>query len=227
MKGVTLILLLFASIVSMGQDSKVFCKKKNLFVPTGYIKDRNLNDIFNKCKNLQVVSENNIFLFTGFEKYGYTLLIDTITQKPRILNYFYGYFDLVNNTNVPLTILNLGYSVDIMHIIPLQKNRTQLLPGESIKVKYILVNGLSKISDQGIKKLIYNEENDEKNINLLINQLIVKQIMNKTNSFYSMSNVLNIGAQYQNGEFIDKNRFLVVFRIPVKYFQNIEYGNPY
>jgi hypothetical protein len=72
-------------------------------------------DLIPKYGNTEVVLAGYDYVFTGFEKYGYTLKIDTSSsyiQDLKARSEIVGYFDLVNNTDSIINVCPFGWSVD-------------------------------------------------------------------------------------------------------------------
>ena len=85
----------------------------------------------------------------GFEKYGYTLQIDTINeiQESLISSKLIGYFDLVNNTDSTIKLCQIGWSIDNMGLETEGNHDSLFKPRDSIKIKYTIFKGLSRIAN--------------------------------------------------------------------------------
>jgi hypothetical protein len=192
------------------------CKERNLLVPKGYIQTHINKATITECNNIEMVSESYDFLFKGFEKYGYTLQIDTIynLNEINIRNQVIGHFDLVNNTDSTLKIYSFGWSIENMGFV-IETNRDSLLkPGDSIKIKYKILKGLYRISNSEFNSnlLKINNLDSITNKRIYIDRLNLNKKIKNSKAYFRIYNRLNIS---------DKN-FDVIFMIPIKYLKEIQ-----
>jgi hypothetical protein len=221
MKWSILILTLFTASFCNGQDSIFICKEKNLLVPEGYIVGDKLRGSLSECKDAEAILEGYDYLFTGFEKYGYTLELDTSdVQYLGVNSRIIGYFDLVNNTDSIINVCGIGAAGDMIVFgrVLEDYNVTFLEPGDSIKIKYTLFRGLWRINRSFDKPLIPDIKNENfivpKNKIKYINHLHLLKRLKHSNECFCYGNSLYI---------IRGNYFRVAFRIPAKYIRDIKY----
>ena len=223
MKWLVSIALLFTTLACRGQDSTFVYKEKNLLIPNGYIREDKYiyTDIIPKYKEVEIIMESYDFLFTGFEKYGYTLCIDTTDSDKNYINTkIVGYFDLVNNTDSTIKGASVGgWVIDNMGFIDIEKWDTPIKPNESKKIKFVILQGLGRLSQVHFNPPLIPIGDSIINDKIsYIDSLNLVERLRSSNAHFRMYNRLTI---YGNN---DKNVVNVIFIIPVKYIRKIEYS---
>ncbi len=173
--------------------------------------------IIPECRNIEIISESYDFLLKGFEKYGYTLQIDTNYNLPELIvrNQVIGYFDLVNNTDSIIKSLAITWSIDNMAIGTEIERDSLFKPGDSIKIKYTIFKGLTKIANTDFDfPIILTKMEDSiiTNKKKYIDNLTIAEKLKNSKAYFRVYNKLNICGKNIN----------IIFMIPVKYIKEIQ-----
>ena len=218
MKLLIIITILLLSILCRGQDASIIYKERNLLAPKEYIQTCIYKDIISKYNNIEMICESYNFLFKGFEKYGYSLQIDTTysLNESLILAQIIGYFDLINNSDSTIKACFIGWSIDNMGL-GFEGNRDSFFKaGDSMKIKYSILKGLGRIENTDWNASLMptlNENDIITSKKKFIDNIDFIEKFKISKAYFRLYNRLNIC-----GSKVD-----VVFMIPVSYIREIIY----
>ena len=198
------------------------CKGKNLLVPKGYIQKGYIqkeNYVIPECKDVEVILETYDFLFTGFEKYGYTLHIDTTDIDNLIASSsIIGYFDLVSNIDSITEIFFSHWVLDNMGF-NIVENENTIKQGETKKVKFTILKRTFQIAKKDFASPLIPiiKEDSIRNKKNYIDNLNLMERLKNSNAHFRIFNRFTI---FYNGSSDIVN---VIFMLPVKYIRDITF----
>lgn len=221
-----LILFLLIAPFSFEQKTDKICVEKCLQVKEEAFRLKNYEQLFSDCPGVEVISEGFNFRFIGFEKYGYELKMNTREKISELAdrNQVIGYFDMVNSSDSNIQICSLGYAVDKMYI-GLDEKKEVLKPGESIRVKYILVRGYTTFNKPYCGNYALYDSTMSDSISNYISffeRLRIEEQLAASNENYLQSNLITICTLNTSGEPV-YTRSKILFRIPVKYINKLTF----